>query len=83
MPDQPQGAPCRTPDAFAKVVLEAGRWVVYLNVPEWEDDTAPDASPLVNRWQRINDYATEQEARVAAGWFERSANRKVKPPTGF
>jgi len=74
-------------DAIARVIAESGRWVVYLNVPLWdpgelETETNED-HPITNHWQRINDYATEAEAKVAASWFQRSANRKIRPPSGF
>lgn len=66
--------------ATAHVVHENGRWVVMLNVTSWEP--ADEDSPVTNNWKRINDYATEREARVAAAWIEKSANRQIRPPTG-
>ena len=68
-------------EAVARVELENGRWVVYLNVQSWEPDQ--DGHPVTNNWKRINDYSNERDARVAASWYERSANRATRPPTGF
>lgn len=68
-------------DAFARVENENGRWVVYLNVPSWEPES--DGHPVTNNWKRINDYSSRQDAEVAATWYERSANRSIRPPTGF
>ena len=68
-------------DATTRVVSENGRWVVLLNVMSWEP--TDDEHPVTNNWKRINDYATEQEAAVAASWIEKSANRQNRPPTGF
>lgn len=67
-------------EAITRVEQENGRWVVYLNVPSWEPD---QADPVANNWKRINDYASEAEANMAATWFARSANRTIGPPTGF
>ena len=67
--------------AVARVQLENGRWVVYLNVQSWDPDD--DEHPIANNWKRINDYSTEQDARVAASWYEKSANRAHRPPTGI
>jgi len=68
-------------DAMTRVVRENGRWLVLLNVPSWEPTDVEH--PVANHWKRINDYATEQEAQVAASWIERSANRTIRPPIGF
>lgn len=68
-------------EAIARVELDCGRWVVYLNVQSWQPNE--NDYPVVNNWKRINDYSTEQEAKVAATWFEKSANRTIRPPTGF
>lgn len=68
-------------DAIARVQPENGRWVVYLNVQSWEP--SDQEHPVANNWKRINDFATEQEARVAASWYEKSANRTIRPPSGF
>ncbi len=79
--------PGDTPDNFhpleaeTRVLYEQGRWVVMLNVMSWEPDD--DTHPIQNRWMRINDYSSEQEAQVAAKWIEKSANRKFRPPQGF
>lgn len=67
-------------DAITRVEKEDGRWVVYLNVPSWNED---EENPITNHWKKINDYSTESEAKVAASWFERSANKTIRPPTGF
>ena len=68
-------------DAIARVEKENGRWVVYLNVQSWEP--SEEEHPVANNWKRINDYSTEQEAKVAASWYEKSANRTIRPPMGF
>ena len=60
---------------------ENGRWIVYLNVPSWEP--GDDHHPIKNDWKRINDYSTEQEANVAASWYEKSANRISNRRSGF
>jgi hypothetical protein len=68
-------------EAITRVERESGRWIVYLNVPSWAPDN--EDHPVANNWKRINDYSTEADAKVAATWFERSANRGIRPPTGF
>ena len=68
-------------DALTKIEFRDGRWIVYLNVPTWDSDD--EQHPIRNHWKQINDFASEQQARVAAHWYERSANRSVRPPTGF
>ncbi len=68
-------------DAVTKVIQEDGRWIVMLNVQSWEPKQ--DEHPVANNWNRINDYSTEAEAKVAASWIEKSANRPIRPPTGF
>lgn len=68
-------------DATTHIVYEKGRWVVLLNVTSWESQS--EENPVHNHWKRINDYSTEQEAKVAAQWIARSANRRIRPPTGF
>ena len=67
-------------EAITRVEKEHGRWIVYLNVPTWEP--GDDEHPVANNWKRINDYSTESEAKVAATWYERSANKTIRPPTG-
>lgn len=67
-------------DAITRVENENGRWVVYLNVPSWDQY---DEDPITNDWKKINDYSTESEAKNAASWFERSANKTIRRPTGF
>lgn len=87
MDHEPQPSPDKPPHSFValeamiRITQDQGRWVVYLNVPFW--DPRVDQHPVSNRWKRINDYATKQEAEVAAHWYQRSANRHTKPPTGF
>ena len=68
-------------EAMTRVIEENGRWVVMLNIPSWEP--GDDDHPVANNWRRINDYATEQDAGVAALWIERAANRHVRPPMGY
>ena len=85
MSESDESADERTPfvplDATTRVVQENGRWVVMLNVTSWEP--SEEGHPIANNWKRINDYATEQEAQVAARWIEKSANRQTRPPSGF
>jgi hypothetical protein len=76
---QPQTFSLR--QAMARVELENGRWVVYLNVQSWEPSEGEH--PVANNWKRINDYSTQQQADTAASWFEKSANRTFRPPNGF
>ena len=68
-------------EAVTRVVEERGRWVVMLNVTSWEPEGG--THPVANNWKRINDYATQREAEVAAQWILRSANRHIRPPMGF
>ncbi len=68
-------------EAITRVENENGRWVVYLNVQTWEPDN--EGHPVTNNWKRINDFSTESEAFVAASWYQRSANKQIRPPTGF
>ncbi|MAT70219.1 MAG: hypothetical protein CMJ58_11935 [Planctomycetaceae bacterium] len=79
--DAPPPPPFKPLDATTRVVQENGRWVVYLNVTSWEPDD--DGHPVANNWKRINDYATESDAHVAATWIARSASRNIRPPSGF
>ena len=67
-------------EAIARVQYENGRWVVYLNVPSWDPE---DAEPVTNHWKRIHDYSRKSDAKVAASWYERSANKTFRPPLGF
>jgi hypothetical protein len=67
-------------EAITRVEKENGRWVVYLNVQSWEPD---QDDPVANDWKRINDYSSEADAKVAASWYQRSANRTIRPPLGF
>ncbi|MBX9604481.1 MAG: hypothetical protein K2X35_26005 [Bryobacteraceae bacterium] len=65
----------------AKAVVEPdrGRWVVYLEV-----GFAVAQSPGVRIGRRrIADYASEDQARVAAKWFERTADRDLPVQNGF
>jgi hypothetical protein len=83
-PSDPEEKPAETftpLDAMTRVVRDKGRWKVMLNVPSWEPND--DQHPVANNWKLINDYATEAEANLAASWIERSANRTIRPPTGF
>ena len=68
-------------EAMTRIENENGRWVVYLNVQSWEPESA--GHPVTNNWKRINDFSTEAEATVAASWYQRSANKQIRPPTGL
>jgi hypothetical protein len=68
-------------EAITRIEQENGRWVVYLNVQSWEPNS--DEHPVANDWQRINDYSSRADAQVAATWYQRSANRNFRPPSGF
>lgn len=74
------------------VVEEKGRWVVYLDVAvaasppsRGADDDAPakdEAFHVVRN--RIRDYSSEAEAKVAARFISLGASRELStPPTGF
>ena len=56
--------------ATATVEREDGQWVVYL--------TVLFADGAVRR--RISQHHSERQARVAATWIERAANREVEGP---
>ncbi len=79
--DQDAGDPFVPLEAITRIEQENGRWVVYLNVQSWEPNS--DEHPVANQWQKINDYSSQAEAQVAASWYERSANRNIRPPSGF
>lgn len=68
-------------EAITRIENEKGRWVVYMNVQSWEP--SEKSHPIKNKWNRIRDFSTEAEARVAATWYERSANRRIFRPLGF
>lgn len=61
--------------AKALVQPESGRWVVYLEV-----GFASNAEGIAVERKRIGDYSTEQRARVAADWIERTADRDLTRP---
>ncbi|MEO1366543.1 MAG: hypothetical protein AAFX50_05165 [Acidobacteriota bacterium] len=74
------------------VVEERGRWVVYLDVavaaappPESSaggESAEGDAFHVVRN--RIRDYSSEAEAKVAARFISLGASRELStPPTGF
>ena len=68
--------------ARASIVRENGRWVVYLDVGFWNN--ADGSVPLKTERKRIADYASEQDAQVAARWIERGADRNLtRAPLGF
>lgn len=58
--------------AHAIVQQENGRWAVYLDIGL----TSAAAAVRVER-KRIADYPTEERARVAASWIERTADRPL------
>ena len=53
---------------------EAGRWVVYLEVVFWEYEGDFPLNPCRHR---INDFPTEQRARIAADIYRRTADRDL------
>lgn len=63
----------------ARVELESGRWVVYLDTLMVDEQKRPAGV----RTSRISDYHTEKAARVAATWMERAARRRIDDPTGL
>lgn len=86
MPDRdrpPEALNSGTPPlaVTTRVICEQGRWVVMMNLQSW--NPADGESPIENDWRRINDFASEAEALVAAEWYERTANRSGRRPTGF
>jgi len=64
--------------AAAVVEKENGRWVVYLEVGFWE--TQGEDGPVRTERKRIADYPSEQSAKIAAQWIERTADRKIVSP---
>jgi hypothetical protein len=65
----------------AIVVPEDGRWVVYFEVSFWRESSD---MPLKTERRRIADYSTEAEAKVAASWMARTADRAMpRPNLGF
>ncbi|MEM8961741.1 MAG: hypothetical protein AAGD38_09695 [Acidobacteriota bacterium] len=68
-------------DAQTYVIEENGRWVVYLDVA-LASDRSDEPFRVVRR--RIRDFATMDEAEVAARFIGRGASRTLsKPPSGF
>lgn len=60
--------------AKAIVEREQGRWVVYLDM----GFSGADALAVRTERKRIADFATEERAKVAAGWIERTADRDFR-----
>ena len=58
----------------ARIELERGRFVVYLDVYMVDADGAPSGVQV----RRITDYATRRQAEVAADWMLRGARRKPR-----
>lgn len=72
------------PSVFTKITNEQGRWVVYLNVSRWDPISKDDtADPIESCWYRINDFSTKTEAEVAAKWYHRGADKKIRRPRGY
>lgn len=69
-------------EGITRIEQEQGRWVVWLNVPFW-DEAATEENPVENHWHRISDYGRESDALVAARMIECSVNRPSRPLTGF
>lgn len=69
-------------EGVTRVECHQGRWVVWLNVMFWQETCQAD-NPIENRWHRINDYASESEAQIAARYIERSVNRDPRTISGF
>lgn len=63
----------------ARIELEQGRFVVYLDVLM----VTAGGEPAGVHTTRINDYPNENAARIAAQWMERSARRQSDDPTGL
>lgn len=64
------------------VVFEQGRWVVYLVVTMW--NAAATEQPFERLRHRIRDYATRDDADIAAAWMQRAAARERRsPPDGL
>ena len=62
--------------AQCSIEHEQGRWVVYLEL----GFSSPDSPDIRIERRRIADYPSEQRARVAASWMERTADRDLKRP---
>lgn len=77
-----RGFPDAALGAVTHIEPEHGRWTVYMDVTFW--DTGDAAEPLQTERRRIADYATRQQAEVAARWMERGADRELRrPPSGL
>ncbi len=69
------------PAIAAKAVVEPeqGRWVVYLEL----GFSSPGSAEIRTERRRIADYPTQERARVAAGWIERTADRDFRQSLGY
>lgn len=67
--------PHRGVHSEARIAVEDGRHVVYLDVFLVEEQGRP--AGVVSR--RLSDYPTRAKAEVAARWFERAARRGDPP----
>lgn len=76
------GFPDQALGVASRIELERGRWVVYLDVTMWDEGGQSDPLQVVRR--RIADYSTQSQAKVAAKWMERVAERDLpRPPLGY
>ncbi len=73
-PQPPDGFPDTALAAQTSVSYERSQWVVYLEIIFWEE----------TRRYRIEAYRSERQARIAADWIQRAAQRDLPhPPTGM
>jgi len=71
---QSDGFPDAAVAAQTSVVYERSQWVVYLEI----------IFRAETRRYRIEAYRSERQARIAADWIERAAQRELPhPPTGM
>jgi hypothetical protein len=74
LPDPPDGFEREALSAHTFVERERGQWVVYLEVLFWDQTCR----------HRIATYRTERQARVAADWIRRGAQRELpRAPDGM
>jgi hypothetical protein len=71
----------RSVGVIAAIEPESGRWVVYLDVSFW-DENSSDA-PIKTVRRRITAYPTRARAEIAASFIVRAAARDLPhPPLG-
>lgn len=75
---EPRGFPDRALGVTRRIEPEQGRWAVYLDITMWDETNR--SNPLHTIRRRVRDYATREQAEVAAKWMERAAERELPQP---